>query len=212
MRKYFHAFREIVEDWVFLTFFIADFLGIVAGLFNVLTFPRELYVSVLLLGIILSSIRVVIKKNEIIRQLENVPKARLRFTLENYQANNEPVVLNDPNGRAEHTMLYLTIYNDGDGIARNIRGIFPRPADFKVSVFGADGNQSDPEEWMYIGRNYEFRGGRHSVHPKSKLVISTFSINRFDGESGKVQYEIQAENAEPIKGEIIVKRKSRDLF
>lgn len=206
MRNYFYAITEIIKSWVFIIFFIADALGFISNLFGYLTFQPIIYVYILLVGIFLSSIRLVAIKNKKIISLQRIPKAKLRFNVENPQADNKPLVLENPDRPHTSNRLNLVVYNDDENVDAErleVRLKWPLEGFTVLDLWDATGNNSNV--WKSIN-NEKVYSQNETVYAGKKREIGLTLIKRFDGEIGKIKYELNAANANSVDGEITIKK------
>lgn len=206
MRNYFVAFTEIIKDWVFLIFLAADFLGYIGSLFGAITFPPVIYILILIVGVILSSVRVVNIKNEKIKSLEVKPQTKLRLALENRQAVNKPVVLENPDRGFSANQLYLVIYNDNNSVDAEdveIRLAWPPEGFSVIDIWDPTGNNS--HLWESIDREKVY-SQKERVYAGNKREVGLITIKRFDGDSGKIRYKLFAKNLKPVIDEVTIRK------
>lgn len=206
MRNYFDAIIEIIKSWVFIIFFVADALGYISNLFGFLTFQPVLYIYLLFVGIVLSSVRLVAIKNAKIKSLQSTTKAKLRFSVENPQADNQPLVLENPERPYTSNQLNLVVYNDDkhvDAEKLEVRLKWPLEGFTVLDLWDATGNNSNV--WKSIN-NEKVYSQNETVYAGKKREVGLTSIKRFDGEVGKIKYELNATNANSVSGEITIKK------
>jgi len=204
MKSFLEAVVEIIKSWVFIIFFVADALGYISNLFRVLTFQPIVYIYILLVGIVLSSIRLVAIKNKKIKSLQG--KAKLRFSVENPQADNKPVVLENPERPFASNQLNLVVYNDDkyiDAERLEVRLRWPLEGFTVLDLWDATGNNS--YVWKSIN-NEKVYSQNETVYAGKKREVGLTSIKRFDGEVGKIKYELNAANVNSVSGEIVIKK------
>lgn len=205
MKNFLDAITEIIKSWVFIIFFVADALGYISNLFGVLTFQPIVYIYILLAGIVLSSIRLVAIKNKKIKSLQS--KAKLRFSVENPQANNKPLVLENPGRPFASNQLNLVVYNDDEHVdaeGLEVRLKWPLEGFTVLDLWDATGNNSNV--WKSINNEKVYSQKNETVYAGKKREVGLTSIKRFDGEVGKIKYELNAGNADSVSGEIIIKK------
>lgn len=206
MRNYFDAFTEIIKSWIFIIFFVADALGYISNLFGFLTFQPVVYIYILLTGIVLSSVRLVALRNTKIKSLQSIKKARLRFNVENPQADNKPLVLENPERPHTSNQLNLVVYNDNEHVDAErleVRLKWPLEGFTVLDLWDATGNNSNV--WKSIN-NEKVYSQNETVYAGKKREVGLTLIKRFDGEVGKIKYELNAVNANSVSGEITIKK------
>lgn len=204
MKNFLDAIIEIIKSWVFIIFFIADALGFISNLFGYLTFQPITYFYILLVGVVLSSIRLVAIKNKKIKSLQS--KAKLRFSVENPQANNKPLVLRNPERPFASHQLNFVVYNDDEYVNAErleVRLKWPLEGFTVLGLWDASGNNSNI--WKSIN-NEKVYSQNETVYAGKRREVGLTSIKRFDGEVGKIKYELNAANADSVSGEIIIKK------
>lgn len=134
------------------------------------------------------------------------PKAKLRLVLENQQADNRSIVLENPDRGFSPGQLYVVIYNDNknaDAEKVEVRLKWPPEGFSTFGLWDPTGNKD--YLWESIGTEKVY-SRKVRVYAGDKRVVGLMGINRFDGDIGKIKYKLLAKNLQPVIGEVVIRK------
>lgn len=132
------------------------------------------------------------------------PKPKLGFTIENPQASDKPVVLENTERGLQNNRLYLCVHNyikDSYAEGIKVKVKWPPKGFSTVGLYDRTGNHQ--EKWESAGNEKIYSHGE-ALSGREKLIVGDMIVTRFDGNEGELEYAVYAKNASSIIGKVII--------
>jgi len=124
MKQYILSIKEIVQDWLFIIFFVTDLIAVILGLSGKANFPPSIYITLLLAGILISALRLITQKNKQIEKERAVSEG-----LKNQIGKTRPYLrlawvttqVGDNRRKQGITDTCIVVTNSGSGTMRSVK-------------------------------------------------------------------------------------------
>lgn len=136
------------------------------------------------------------------------PRPKLGFTIENPQASDEPIILENPERGLKNNRLYLCVHNyveDSYAEGIKVKVKWPPKGFSTIGLYDRTGNHN--EKWESAGGEKIYDHGE-TVSGGEKLIVGDMIVTRFDGDEGELEYTVYAKNASSIHDKAVITKQS----